>query len=305
MAEAGLPAVAVGAVPRRRKAVLELAREIERRGFAGIYCASVGDGLGLCLALALETERIPFGTAIANVYTRTPSDYAATTALVHELSGGRFRFGVGVSHARLLDRMGLRAGRPLADMREFVEAWRATPRVGDQPPIVLAALRRKMVALGGEIGDGVVWANGARSHMPNSLSVLPESVRAQPDFFVGCMIPTVVSEDRAAAAAVNRRTLSFYVTLPNYRNYWKEAGYVEEMEAIEKALEAGERERVPELMSDAWLADCTLYGPPAAVREGVEAWREAGIRTPILVPSSVDGNQMKACEELFAAFAPS
>ena len=36
--------------------------------------------------------------------------------------------------------------------------------------------------------------------------------------------------------AVNRRTLSFYVTLPNYRNYWKEAGYVEEMEAIEKAV---------------------------------------------------------------------
>ena len=48
------------------------------------------------------------------------------------------------------------------------------------------------------------------------------------------------------------------MTLPNYRNYWKEAGYVEEMEAIEKAVAAGERERIPSLLSDAWLSDCTL-----------------------------------------------
>ena len=32
------------------------------------------------------------------------------------------------------------------------------------------------------------------------------------------------------------------------------------------------------------------------------AWREAGITTPILVPSSAAGNQIKAFEELFAAF---
>jgi hypothetical protein len=39
------------------------------------------------------------------------------------------------------------------------------------------------------------------------------------------------------------------------------------------------------------------------VREGLEAWRAAGIRTPIVVPSSVAGNQLKAFGELFAAFA--
>lgn len=302
MVEMPLPAVAVAAVPKKRRAALELAKEVERRGFDGIYCASVGDNLGLCLALALETERIPFGTAIANLYTRTPFDYAATTALIHELSGGRFRFGVGVSHTPMLERMGVTAGKPLGDMRRFIETWRGTPRTGEQPPIVVAALRKKMVALGGEAGDGIVWANGARSHMPDSLAALPAAAASRDDFFVGCMIPTVISDDVAAAAAVNRRTLSFYVTLPNYRNYWKEAGYVEEMEAIEKALSAGERDRLPALMSDAWLSDCTLYGPAEAVREGLAAWYEAGIRTPIIVPSSAEGNQMKAFEELFALF---
>jgi hypothetical protein len=34
----------------------------------------------------------------------------------------------------------------------------------------------------------------------------------------------------------------------------------------------------------------------------VEAWFDAGIKTPILVPSSAEGNQMKAFDELFAAF---
>ena len=103
--------------------------------------------------------------------------------------------------------------------------------------------------------------------------------------------------------AVNRRTLTRYTTLPNYRNYWKEAGYVEEMAAIERAIAAGREADIPSLMSDKWLADATLYGPASAVRDGVAAWREAGVSTLVLVPSSVAGNQMTAVEELFAAFA--
>ena len=298
-----LPAVALAAVPGRRRATLELARELEAKGFAGAYCASFGDAVGLCEALALTTTRIPFGTAIANLYTRHVSDYAQTAALIHELSGGRFHFGVGVSHAPLNDRLGVRAGKPLADMRGFVAALRKNSYVGELPPIVVAALRQKMVALAGEIGDGVVFANAARSHMRESLSALPPERRDDPAFFVGDMIPICISDDRAAAMERNRKTLVMYVSLPNYRNFWTEAGYVEEMAAIAKAIERGERDRIPSLMSDRWLADATLFGTAAEVREGVEAWFEAGVTTPILVPSSAAGNQIKAFEELFAAFA--
>ncbi len=303
MATTDLPAVALAAVPGRRRATLELAQEIERRGFGGIYCASFGDGLGLCEALALATRTIPFGTAISIIYLRHPADYAQTTALVRELAGDRFRFGVGVSHVPVHERLGVHAGKPLADMRRFVDAWRATPRVGDQPPIVLAALRDPMIALAAEIGDGVVFANAARSHMAHSLGVLPPAKRADPAFFVGNMIPTCVDDDPAVAAAVNRRTLAGYVALPNYRDYWKTAGYVDEMGAVEKALAAGDRDRVPGLLSDRWLADTTLFGPAAAIRDGVARWREAGVRTPILVPSSAHGNQLQAFAELFAVFA--
>ncbi|MDJ0866015.1 MAG: LLM class flavin-dependent oxidoreductase [Myxococcota bacterium] len=302
MSVARMPAVALAAVPGRRRATLELAAEIERREFAGIYCASFGDGLGLCEALALTTERIPIGTAIVNLYARHVSEYAATASLVHELSGGRFHFGVGVSHGPMNERLGVATGRPLADTRQFVEALRAVPRAGELPPVVLAGLRDKMVALAGEIAEGVVFANVARSHVPHTLGVLPPARGDDPGFFIGNMIPTCICDDVAAAAAVNRRTLSGYVTLPNYRNYWKAAGWVEEMEAVEKALAARERKRIPGLLPDRWLEDTTLFGPVAKVREGLEAWFDAGVRTPILVPSSAVGKQMQAFEELFAAF---
>ncbi len=100
------------------------------------------------------------------------------------------------------------------------------------------------------------------------------------------MIPTCISDDVEAAKAVNRKTLTHYALLPNYRNYWKEAGYVEEMTAIETAVAEKRMDDVPKYLTDAWLADCTLFGPAARVREGLEAWYAAGVRTPIVVPSS-------------------
>jgi len=297
------PSVSLVAVAGRRRATLELAQRLEQEGFGGIYCPSPGDGLALCEALALTTREIPLGTSIANIYTRHPVDYAQTAAVIHELSGGRFRFGIGVSHGPTHQRLGLKVGRPLEETRTFVEAVRAAaPQVGGLPPIVLATLRRRMVELAGEIAQGAVWANGARSHMKESLRHLPGAALADPAFFIGDMLPTCIDDDRAAAATVLRRTLTSYVKLPNYQNYWIEAGYAEEMEAIRAAIASRQEDKIPSLMSDRWLRDVTLFGSAAEVREGVETWRATGVRTVILVPSSTTGGQMKAFEELIAAF---
>jgi alkanesulfonate monooxygenase SsuD/methylene tetrahydromethanopterin reductase-like flavin-dependent oxidoreductase (luciferase family) len=279
--------------------MIELAQELERRGYAGIYTPSFVDGMSFCLALALSTNEIRLGTTIANIYTRHPSEYAAAASMIHELSGGRFVFGIGVSHGPVHAGLGLQVGKPLGDMRSFVDKLRATPG-GELPPVVLAAMRYKMIELAGAIAGGIVWANGARSHVAESLAHLPAEKRTSPEFFVGDMIPTCISDDRVAAAAVMRKTLTGYVMLPNYQNYWIEAGYGEEIEAIRTA--GGDRERIQSLMSDRWLSDVTLYGSAAEVREGVEAWYAAGVKTPILVPSSAEGGQAKAFEELLAAF---
>ena len=298
-----LPALSLVAVAGRRHVTLDIAREAERRGFSGIYVPSIFGNMAQSTAVALATERLVFGTAISPIYARTVEDFAQSAAFIHEVSGGRFRFGIGVAHAPSHLRMGVVPGKPLADTRAFVARFRSYEGLGGLPPIVLAALRKRMVALAGEIADGLIFANGSRSHMAVSLSVLPAGKRADPGFLVANMIPTCISDDIEAAKAVNRRTLTRYTMLPNYRNYWEEAGYIEEMNAIETAVAAGREAEIPSLMSDRWLADATLFGPAAQVREGVEAWRAAGVSTPILVPSSAAGNQLTAVEEIFAAFA--
>ncbi|HYM73397.1 MAG TPA: LLM class flavin-dependent oxidoreductase [Stellaceae bacterium] len=298
-----LPALSLVAVPGRRQTTLELAREVERRDFAGIYVPSIFGNMAQCTALALATTRLKFATAIAPIYARTVEDFAHGAAYIHEISGGRFAFGIGVAHAPSHIRMGVTPGKPLGDIRAFVEKMHSYDGIGAFPPIILAALRKRMVALAGEIAEGLIFANASRSHMRESLSVLPAGKRGDPDFLVANMIPTCISDDVEAAKAVNRRTLTRYTMLPNYRNYWKEAGYVEEMAAIETAVADGRQSEIPGLMSDRWLADATLFGPANAVREGIEAWRAAGVTTPVIVPSSAAGNQLTALQEIFAAFA--
>jgi alkanesulfonate monooxygenase SsuD/methylene tetrahydromethanopterin reductase-like flavin-dependent oxidoreductase (luciferase family) len=300
-----LPAVSLVAMPGRRVRTLEIAREIEDRGFAGIFGPSFGDVLALCGSLAHETGRIPFGSSILPIYARRADDVASTASYLAEVSGGRFHLGLGVSHAPAHRRLGVEVGKPLSDVRQYVADVRAA--IGEKapaPPIVLATLRSRMLQLAVEVADGAVWANAARSHMATQLAEVPAD-RLAGGFFVGNMIPTVIDDDREAAAAVHRKTLMGYVALPNYRNYWKAAGYAEEMEAIEAALERGDTDAVPGLMSERWLSDVTLYGSAEEVRAGVEAWFEAGVGMPILVPSSTSGGQLKALEELFAAFAGS
>ena len=295
-----LPAVSLAAVPGRRLRTIEVAQEIERRGFTGIYGPSLGDSLSLCNAIAMATSEIELGTSISPIYTRNVTDFAQTAGFIHEISGGRFRFGIGVSHAPAMTRLGITPGKPLADIRQFVADLRAVPRVGDLPPIVLATLRTKMIQLSEEIAEGMVFANGARSHMASSLSVLSDDARSNKGFSIGNMIPTCISDDKDAARAVNRKTLTSYAFLPNYRNYWKQAGYEEEMTRVEQALADKDPDRVPECLSDRWLDDTTLSGSASEVREGIEAWFDAGIKTPIIVPSAVAGGQMQAIEEFFA-----
>lgn len=295
-----MPAISLAAIPGRRHQIIEFAKEAEQRGFSGIYMPSVGDNMSLATAISLATEKIRFGTSICPIYFRSPLDLAQAAAFIHEISNGRFQFGIGVAHEPSHRRFGVTAGKPLSDVRDFVETANNAERIGELPPIVLAALRKKMIALAGEIADGLVFANGCRSHMSESLGVLPVEKRKDPDFFVGNMIPTCVYEDQSIAKEVNRKTLVPYASLQNYRNYWKEAGYEEEMSAVENVIsKGGDAADIGRCLSDKWLSDNTLFGSSSMVLEGLEAWYDCGIKTPILVPSSAQGNQLKAIEEIF------
>jgi alkanesulfonate monooxygenase SsuD/methylene tetrahydromethanopterin reductase-like flavin-dependent oxidoreductase (luciferase family) len=296
-----MPALAVIGTPTKRNTILELAAEAERRGFAGLASPGVHGNLALCGSLAHVTNTILFWTSIQPIYHCHAVEVAITAGHLHEVSGGRFRLGIGVSHEPSMNRLGINTGKPLHDMAEYVAAMRAATRpAGQLPPIYMATLRDKMLDLALAEGDGAIWANASRRYMPTQIARVKAAGRD--NFFLSNMVPTVIDADLDAARAIHRRTLAGYLTLPNYRNYWKQAGYDEEMNTIERAIADGDRDRLPGLMTDAWLDDCTISGSAHAVRERLDDWMSLGVQ-PIAVMSSTTGGQAVAIGELFAAYA--
>ena len=278
--------------------MIELAQRAEQLGFPAIACPSLGSALGLCASLAHETSSIRFYTAIQGIYGSTAHEMGTLTSHIHETSGGRFALGLGVSHEPMVKRLGVQAGRPLSDIRNYVDTLRTNEKYsGELPPIYLAALRDKMLDLAQEMAQGALWANASHSF---TVDQVKRVTRDRSTFRLSNMIPTVVSDDVEAAKAVNRKTMINYVRLPNYRNYWRAAGYGDEMDAIERTITEGGD--VTTVMSDRWLTDCTLAGPASVVRDGLDRWYDLGIE-PIAVMSSTSGGQVKAVAELFDVYS--
>lgn len=296
-----IPALSLVASPTKRADVLELAREAERLGVEGIACPSLGGTMGLCTSLAHVTSSVRFWTSIQPLYYSHPVEAGNAAAHIHEVSGGRFGFGIGVSHAAVTKRLGVETGKPLADVERFVADMRSNERFsGKLPPIFLATLRDRMLDLATRIANGAIWANASLAAITSQVARIRPTVEGE--FFVANMIPTVISDDLDAARAVHRRTLAGYAILPNYRNYWRQAGHAEQVDRFEQVIAATPKdelaERLRESMSDTWIDDCTISGDPTRVRDRFAAWRNAGV-TPIAVMSSTSGGQITAVREFF------
>lgn len=269
------PYIFIRDMPGRRTELMEVAEEAEERGFPGVMAPSTGDNLALLFAVLERTERIVVGTGIANIYTRHPTEMASASSMMEELHPGRFILGIGVSHPPTHQRLGVDTGRPLGDTRRYVEEMRAVWGDAAQPKLMLAALRDRMTRLAGEISDGVMWANGVRSHMAHSLTQLPDSL--PDDFIVSNVVPVAVDTDRDAARERVRRALINYLRLVNYQNYYIEAGYAEEVEAARQAVQVGDENGVLAAISDRMVDDITVYGTPQDVRDGFQRWLDTGM----------------------------
>ena len=294
------PALALIENSAERKTLIRLVQEAEERGFSGLFIPSIGDYLDFCREALQATSRISIATSIAPIYHQPAHELSRTATEFHNLFSGRFRLGLGVSHASMLEAAGIRAGRPLSDMRDYVAALRDTAaKTGAQlPPIYLATLRDKMLRLAHEIADGAIYGTGVLSNLPSQL--VRCGIRANEAFFVGNMIPTVVDDDRAAARAVHVVASNDYLMLPNYRNYWREAGYASKIDAVEDAIAAGRDSNLVDLMGDEWLADITIFGDGTRARQHVEATIKAGI-LPIVTPMSSTGDVAGAGARIIAA----
>lgn len=289
------------------RAAIDFAREMEKSGFPGVLLASHADraemhadNVALSLALLDRTERLTVGTAIATIYLRHPHSMASAASMIGELHPERFLLGLGVSHVPMHREIGVSHGKPLGDMRAYVETLRELQRGVPAPPIVIAGMRRKMTELAGEIGDGVMWSTAPLSHMTTALSWLPAKRRV--NLLTGTSVPICVSDDADRAREAIRYYLHFYLQLPNYQKFFTEAGFDDEVEQAKLAIEANDDERLRMAVSDRMTEDIGIFGTPASVRERLEEWYSIGLDFVALDPVSVTGDPFRAQYEVMDAF---
>jgi probable F420-dependent oxidoreductase len=142
----------------------EAVGRLERAGYRAAWTnEALGgkDALVQVAVLLAATERMVFGTGIANIWAREPQMAHGAAALLAQAYPGRFVLGLGVGYPEQAASTGREFGRPLATMRDYLDrmAAPAQPPAPDAAyPRIIAANGPKMLALAGEIADGAIPA---------------------------------------------------------------------------------------------------------------------------------------------------
>jgi probable F420-dependent oxidoreductase len=287
-----------------------LVRRIEDAGYDDVWSAEASefDGFTPLAIAAVHSERLRLVSGIVNVFTRGPALLAQSAAALADLSEGRFVLGLGASSNVIVEQWnGIAFRRPLAKVEETVRYLRAVLAGERGPggfklaappavpvPIVLAALRERMLRLAGDVADGA-FAN----FLPLSGVERVVSTFAQPDKELACRFFSIHgSEDEALALA--KRTFVAYATVPVYADFFRWLGRGDEIEPLVDAWNAGDRKRALELAPEALIRETFLLGPVEAQRERLGEFAAAGIDTAVLALSCPAADLPAAID----AFAP-
>jgi probable F420-dependent oxidoreductase len=252
------------------------ARTIEDWGYSMLWLPeAVGrDPFSLATFLSTQTSRLVFATGIANLYARDPMTMDTLRKTVGELSGGRFVLGIGVSHAHLVT--GVRKheyGKPVSTMRAYLEAMKGKPYMApappSDPPVVIAALRQKMLGLARDLASGAHPYFTTPEHTKRARDILGKDRWLAPEMM--CVRQT----DPARAREIARANMKIYLGLPNYQNNLRWLGYGDDDFA------GGGSDR----LVDAIVA----WGDTDAIRARIQAHWDAGADHVCIQPFRPDG----------------
>ncbi|MDT3444710.1 MULTISPECIES: TIGR03620 family F420-dependent LLM class oxidoreductase [unclassified Pseudofrankia] len=204
------------------------AREVERLGYSALwigenpYMKEVLVHAGLLLS---ATERLVVGTGIASVWARDAIATHNGAEALAEAYDSRFVLGLGVSHRVLTEARGAAYTTPLSTMKNYLTTLAAVDYHGPKPvsptPIVIAALRDKMLALAAEKADGAHTYLVTPEHTAHARAVLgPEPLLVVEQGFV-------LSTEPSVARAAAREHLHWYLGQPNYQASMRSLGFDE------------------------------------------------------------------------------
>lgn len=168
-------------------------RRLEGAGYQAIWTNEVigKDAMVQLAVLLAATERMAFGTSIANIWVRQPQTLHAAAAQLAQAFPGRFVLGLGVGYPQQAAAVGREFGTPHATVRDYLEKMRepTSPPAPDVTfPRIIAAIGPKMLALAGEIADGALpfvqsvesTAQARRTLGPDKLLVVGVLIEANP-----------------------------------------------------------------------------------------------------------------------------
>lgn len=196
----------------------EAARRLEGAGYGAVWTNEVigKDALVQLAVLLAATDRMIFGTCIANVWARPAQTMHAAAAQLAQAYPGRIVLGIGVGYAEQASSVGRQYGSPLATMRDYLEAMDGPtwPPAPDAPYArIVAANGPKMLALAREKADGALPAG------------LPPEFTAQAREALGPDKLMVVGLSTARDIQAAREAVSARLGVPSYASRLMQLGY--------------------------------------------------------------------------------
>ncbi|MBW2275331.1 MAG: TIGR03620 family F420-dependent LLM class oxidoreductase [Deltaproteobacteria bacterium] len=254
----------------------DFAKQIEDWGYSALWVPeAVGrDPFTLLGYLAGQTERLVLATGIANIYARDAMTMNAIRQTMASLAPGRFVLGIGVSHTRLVTGVrGHEYGKPVTTMRSYLDSMEkalflATPP-DEEAPIVLAALRTRMLELAAERTRGAHPYLVPPEHTARAREVLGKDAWLCPEQMV------LLETNPEKARSIARKNLGAYTSLPNYQNNLKEYGFSDADFA-----DGGSNRLVDRIVA---------WGDERVIRERIQAHRDAGADHVCIQPFRHDG----------------
>jgi alkanesulfonate monooxygenase SsuD/methylene tetrahydromethanopterin reductase-like flavin-dependent oxidoreductase (luciferase family) len=292
-------ALGIAIMPNPLGAIAALAREAEDAGFAGIFMPEItNDGMLCCQLAAAATQRIGLYTWITNIHYRQPPLCAGAAAMLQQLSGGRFKLGLGVSHRPAMQAIGIDLGPNARDkLRSYILELRrllggevkafalkpATPI-----PIYIGALALETARTAGEIADGLELYNCPPQRVRQMRRAAEQAAGTSRSVHVTTAVNAFVNEDVGQAYESARRGLSGYATVPFYNRQFAKSGFAREAAAAMEASKRRDRNAVRAALTHEMLDAVALIGPVSRCAERLQAYREAGTDLPVIVPISAN-----------------
>ena len=312
-----------GFMPLAPQIALDVAREAEALGYSSYWTAETTgpEAFSLLGGVAGVAPSLDLGTGVLALQLRTPMVTAMAAATLQAMVPDRdVLLGIGISSPVVTQQWhGVAYGeRPLDHVREYValvreclsgesvtfegdfysvKRFRLGIRQGERKPkIVIGALNPGMLALAGEIADGVLLNYLPASHVPWSI----EQVRKGGDAEVYAYVHVGVA-DREAAVENARKDLFSYAVVDAYARNFTRAGFADEVADIREHHAAKDREGALAAVSDRMVDAIDVVGDAALVRSTIEDYVTNGVDHPIVMPLPWGENRRQVISDTLAA----